>query len=121
MKSPLAIVTLLVVSGISIGIGRTVGYDRGHDVGYLKGYQDNTYYPHGCSPPENVGDTIECHRYPMYMGKNEKGIPPVKVLVDQDLFDRWIRARDDKDEPSSGVACTINALGEVRDCNFPVG
>lgn len=114
-------VAFCIIAAASLGVGRTVGHDAGYSAGYLKGYQDNIFYHHGCTTPEKADDTIECHRYPMYMGKNQNGLPLVRVKVTGEIFDRWIRARDDKEEPSSGVDCEINALGEVKDCNFPVG
>lgn len=102
-------------------VGRTVGRDEGHDMAYRKGYADNTFFHHTCSSPERAGDTIECHRHPLHMGKNENGLPSVKIVVDKDLFERWIRARDDNEEPSTGIDCRINAVGKVDECSFPVG
>ena len=120
MKTMLAAV-VLSVGLASAGVGWKIGHTMGHADGYEKGYADNTYYHHGCDTPTKAGETIECHRYPMYLGKNTDGLQPVRIVVDQALFDRWIQAREDKDEPSSGIDCRINALGKIDECSFPVG
>lgn len=114
-------ITLLLLVFIGAAIAGYAGHAIGYGNGYARGYADYTFFDHGCNAPAKAGDVVECYRYPMYMGKSENGTPPVKIVVDQGLFDRWIRARDDEREPSTSIDCQINGLGEVGECKFPVG
>jgi 5-formyltetrahydrofolate cyclo-ligase len=114
----ITLIALVILAAVVAGYaGHTIGYSNG----YYKGYADNTFYDHGCSVPDKVGDVIECHRFPIYLGKSESGDPAMKVLVEETLFERWIWARDSKNEPATGINCKINRLGEVGDCSFTVG
>ncbi len=93
----------------------------GRKAGYKKGYEDNIFRHHACDTPKKAGETVSCHRYPVYLGRNQNGLPSVKIMISQDVFDRWISARDDEKEPATSIDCTVNALGEVGDCTFPAG